>query len=205
VRGGEPQMGWGGFEEAAPPPEHCKLGNAKLLAPLYFGDGCVGHSGLYAIINGIRLAIADRHVLTGPELDAVMRSGLRFMSGRLTPEQATLCGLRVSLWRQLAHAMAEATLRRTGLLVRAERLFVAERGTQAAFDTIEQAILSWRVPMLLFRGGHYSVVSGFTRSSLLLFDSSGACSIRKSVCGVAGECEKARHILYPGSFLAIIS
>lgn len=96
----------GGFDEAAPRASY-KLINAPLVWPLYHGDGCVGMSGVYAIINAIRLAIAHKRQLTGFEVDGLMRAALQFMAGRLTPDQAVLSGLRVSLWRQLVEATAE--------------------------------------------------------------------------------------------------
>jgi hypothetical protein len=193
----------GGFEEAAPPTVQAKLSNAKLVAPLWHGDECVGASGLYAAINGIRLAVAHERMLTSLETHVLMRAGLRFMAGRLTPEQASLSGLRVALWRELVHALVEVTRRRTGIWLRAERLHFVERTREGSFAAIEEAILSWRVPMLLCRGGHYTVISGFTRSSLLLFDSGGARWITKRAAGVPGHCEGARHLLYPGSLLTL--
>lgn len=193
----------GGDSEAAPSREGCKLKHARLLWPLYHGDNCTGLSGLFAILNAIRLAIAHKHSLTEPELYRIMRAGLRFLEGRLTPAQLVGSGVRVNLWRRMAEAMVEVTLREAGAWVRIERVFVSEPGTQAAFDAIEDAIGRLRPVMMLRRGGRYTVVSGFTGSSLLLFDSGGSCWIRKHVCGVPGDCESARYVLYPASFLAV--
>ena len=193
----------GGQTEAAPPPVGRKLKPAKLLWPLYHGDNCTGLSGLYAILNAIRLAIAYKHSLTDPELYRIMRAGLRFLEGRVTPTQLIGSGLRVNLWRTMAEAMTEVTLREAGAWVRIERVFVSGPGTRAAFDAIEDAIERLRPVMMLCRGGRYTVVSGFTTSSLLLFDSAGSCWIKKHVCGVPGDFDSARHVLYPASFLAV--
>lgn len=194
----------GGFPSgAASGPQKAKVKNALLLSPLWHGEGCVGLSGLYAVTNAIRLTLAHKHSFTGPELHALMRVGLRFLNGRLTPEQVALCGLRVTLWRSLAQAMVDAARRLTGTPLQLERLFSAAASRAAAFATIEQAITRLRAPMMLCRGGHYTVVSGFTGSSLLLFDSGGACWMAKRVCGVAGDGDDARHVIYPTSFLAL--
>lgn len=194
----------GGFlSGAASGLEKAKLKNARMLSPLWHGEGCVGLSGLYAIVNAIRLTLAHKHSFTGPELHALMTAGLRFMSGRLTPEQVALCGLRVTLWRGLAEAMVEATRRVTRAPLQLERLFPTDLGREAAFAAIEQAIARVRVPMMLCRGGRYTVVSGFTGSSLLLFDSGGACWMTRRLCGVPGDCDGARHIIYPTSLLAL--
>lgn len=185
-------------------PERAKLSGANRISPLWHPEACAGLSGLFAIINAMRLALADRHTLTAAETHALMRAGLSFMSDRLTAERATLCGLRVSLWRAMAEAMVAVTRQRMGVLLGVERLFVGQPGREAAFATIEQAIMRLRVPMLLCRGGHYTVISGFTRSSFLLCDSSGACWVSKRVCGVPDDHEGARHVIYPGSFLALV-
>jgi hypothetical protein len=81
-------------------------------------------------------------------------------------------------------------------------VFVPPEGRTAAWAAIEQQIDVWRPVLTLMRGGRYSVVSGYTDASWLLFDSGGACWISKRVTGVPGDCEGARHILYPASFLA---
>jgi hypothetical protein len=193
----------GGDSEAAPLRDGLKLKPATLLWPLYHGDNCIGLSGLYAILNAIRLAIAHKQVLTEPELYRIMRAGLRFLEGRLTPVQLLSSGLRVNLWRSMAEAMTEVTLREAGAWARVEPVFVSDPGVRAAFDAIEDAIERLRPVMMLCRGGRYTVVSGYTASSLLLFDSAGSCWIKKHVCGVPGDCDSARHVLYPASFLAV--
>ena len=203
LRSDEVQLIRGGFEEAAPEPDYFKLKNARSVGPLYHGDGCVGLSGLYAVVNGLRLVVAHKHTFTQSEVDGLLRAGLRFMAGRLSPAQAVVCGLRVHLWWMLTEALAEVTLSRTGIRVWTERLFVFENGREPAFSALEQAVRNWRVPMLLCRSGHYTVVSGFTSSSLLLFDSGGACWMAKRGCGVPGDCENARHMLYPASFVSL--
>jgi len=178
--------------------------NARLVAPLWLGDSCEGLSGLYAAINGIRLAFAHQRKFTAPEVHLLMRCGLRFLSGRLTPEQCVVNGLRIQLWRALVESLAGGTWRQTGLPIAVERIHVEQSaGRQFVFDTLEEAIARYRVPLILERGGHYGVVSGVTASSLLLFDSRGACWISKRACGVPTDGEHLRHLLHPSAFLAL--
>ena len=181
-----------------------KLPNAALISPLWQGDACLGLSGLYAIVNAIRLGLADRRPLNAKEVERLFATGMRFTNGRMTPEQATVCGLRISAWRAMADALVEHTCRTTGVRLEVERLMVQSPTDRvAAFATLGEALLRLRVPLILLRGGHYTVVSGITRSSLLLFDSAGACWVSKRVCGVPGDCDGARHLIVPASFLTL--
>lgn len=200
------QSGQGGSSGDVAPSPPARLTNARLVSPLEHGDGCVGLSGVFAIINGVRLALAHKHHFTGPEVHALMAAGFGFLDARLTARRCFMSGLRVELWRRLADAMVQASWRRTGHRLVVERLYVDhafDRG--AALAELEQAIRRMRVPLILCRGGHYTVVSGVTPSSVLLFDSGGACWLAKRVCGVPGDCTGARHVIYPASFLALVA
>jgi hypothetical protein len=194
----------GGSLRAAPAPTGAKLANTGLIAPLLHGDSIVGLSGLYAITNAIRLAVADRRQLNAGEVYKLMSAGFEFLSGRVTPRQAFQSGCRMSTWRAMGHAMIEVARTRLGLNLGLDRVIVENgRSTQAAFAAIENAIANWRPVLMLCRGGRYTVVSGFTSSSLLLFDSGCAWWIAKRACGVPGDGESAAHMLYPASFMAL--
>ena len=178
--------------------------NARLVHPLWHPERCPGLSGLYAIINAIRLALADRHPLGPSELDRLIRAGFRFLNGRLSPEQATVCGLRVTLWHALTDALIAVAQAQTGVRIVTERLMVTTMCDRlAALDVLEQAITSLRVPMMLCGGGHYTVVRGFTRASVLLLDSGDSSWVARRSCGVPGDSVGRRHILFPSSFVAL--
>ena len=193
----------GSSDQPAPRLTSARLANASLVEPLLHGDGMDGLSGLYAIINAIQVAVAHNKILTAYEIHTLMRAGFDFLSGRLTPLQAFQSGCRVSVWRGLARAMVEVSRIRLGAHLRVERLLVGDRSRAAAFEAIEQAIAQWRPVLMLCRGGRYTVVSGSTPSSLLLFDSGGSRWMAKHACGAWSDNENARHILYPGSFMAL--
>lgn len=203
-------IGWGARDEQRwdepgeiTQPRRSKLPNARLVDPLWHGDQCEGLSGLYSIVNGIRLALAHKHQFDGAELHGLMVAGLRFVDGRLTPERAVTCGLRIGLWRRMAEALTHRTRDRRRVLLYLEPVFVPAHDRTAAWEAIEKAIDCWRPLLMLMRGGRYTVVCGYTTSSLLLFDSSGAYWISKRATGVPGDCHGARHIVYPASFLAL--
>lgn len=178
--------------------------NATLVHPLWHPERCPGLSGLYAIINAIRLALADRHPLGPSELDRLIRAGFRFLNGRLSPEQATVCGLRVTLWHALTDALIAVAQAQTGVRIVAERLMVTTVSDRlAALEVLEQAITSLRVPMMLCGGGHYTVVRGFTPASVLLLDSGESSWVARRSCGVPGDIVGRRHILFPSSFVAL--
>lgn len=178
--------------------------NAPLVCPLWQGDGCEGLSALYAVVNGIRLALAHRTQLTAPEVHRLLLAGAWFLDGRSTVRQSLFCGLRLQTWRGLVDAMVEAARQRLGARIAAERLYPEwPPSRQASFDALERAVRQLRVPLMLCRGGHYTVVSGVTPSSVILLDSRGACWMARRVCGVPSEGDTLRHCIYPASFMAL--
>ena len=187
---------------AAPDLLAAKLTNTHLVEPLAIGDALVGLSGLYAIINAIRLAVAHKRHLTEGEVYMLMAVAFDFVSGRLTPKQAFQSGCRLSLWRAMAAAIIEAARQRLRLNLGVEQLCLECSSREQAFLVIQAAIERWQPVLMLCRGGRYTVVSGFTPASLLLFDSD-ACWLSKHACGVPGDSESARHLLIPGSLTAL--
>ncbi len=191
---------------AAPTLIAAKLANTRLVEPLEYGETLIGLSGIYAITNAIRLAIADKRQLTAGEVHMLMASGFNFLSGRLTPKQVFHSGCRISVWRGMGQAMVEAARLKLHIHLGLDRLFVeASDDRMGAFAAIEQAIIRWRPVLMLCRGARYTVVSGFTPTSLLLFDGGGACWLSKQACGVPGDSENMRHLLIPASLMALVA
>ncbi len=183
---------------------HVKLPNAALVDPLWHGDGCTGLSGVYAVVNSIRLVVAHKHEFSARRTDDLLMAGLRFMDGRLSPSRALGCGLRLGVWRQLVEALTDHARSRYGMLVFTERVHDdRDSSGHEIWLAIEQALDRHRAVLLLMRGGRYTVVSGYTANSLLLFDSGGACWISRGLTGVPGDCRDARHVIYPSSFVAL--
>lgn len=188
-------------EESLSAPRRAKLATAG-VTPLRHGPHCPGLSGIFSIVNGIRLTLGLRHQFSDRDSVALVETGLRFLNGRVTPERAVTCGLPSGLWLRLAEGLTNRVRERTGLFVSVEREYPSDSNWASAQATIEQAIERRRPLLTLMRGGRYTAVSGFTAHSLLLFDSGGAQWILKSAIGIAGNGDDAKHILYPKTFIS---
>ena len=106
--------------------------------------------------------------------------------------------------RGMTDALIAVAQAQTGVRIVTERLMVTTMFDRlAAFDVLEQALASLRVPMMLCGGGHYTVVRGFTRASVLLMDSGDSSWVARRSCGVPGDSAGKRHILFPSSFVAL--
>lgn len=184
-------------------PSKAKLAAVKLIEPLQHGALSPGLSGLYSIVNAIRLTLAHKHHFSNRELADMVSAGLRFMEGRLSPERAVTCGLPSGLWLRLTEALIDRTRRRTCAFLLTERVFVPYGDRTTMWSAIELEILRGRPMLMMMQGGRYTVVSGFTPTSLLLFDSGGGSWIAKAATGVPRDCLGAKHVTYPGSFLTI--
>jgi hypothetical protein len=62
-------------------------------------------SGLYAILDGFRLALGKKQPLTEEDVDAIFCEGLRFIERRGSLAKCVGDGLRHELWRRLAEAV----------------------------------------------------------------------------------------------------
>lgn len=180
-----------------------KLPAAKLIDPLQHGAQSPGLSGLYSIVNGIRLALAHKYQFSDRELAELIAAGLRFFDGRLTTERVVMCGLPLGLWLRLAEALADRTRRHSRMNLLVEREYGQGKDRASSWVTIKRVIDEGRPLLSLVQGGRYTVVSGFTSSSLLLFDSSDAHWISKFATGVPGDHDYARHVVRPTSFISL--
>lgn len=192
-------------DEGAGEPRRAKLRAATRLEPLRHSSHCPGLSGLFSIVNGVRLALAHKHVFSERQLADMISAGLRFLDGRLTAERVITCGLPTGHWLRLAEAMTYRTSRVTGVPLSVEREHVVDVNRPNAWLAIERVIEARRPLLGLFRGGRYTVLSGFTQSSLLLFDSGGAHWVSKRSTGVLTDTEGAKHVLCPASFISLRS
>lgn len=182
-----------------------RLKAAKLIAPLNQGDLCDGLSGLYAILNALRLALALKRPLASVEVDAIFRIGMRFIELRGSLARCTHSGIRQELWRRLAEALLSCTEDRLGVRLFLEQPFrhSTSLGAEGALRFLEQMVTQQKATMMLLRGGRYTVVSGFTADSLLLFDSCGSRWVRRRCCGLIAEAPRVRHSFCPSSFITV--
>lgn len=141
------------------------------VVPLYGGEYAPGLTGLYAIVNGLRLLLAGVSPLKPSDEQMLLEVGCTFMSGReaLIPSR----GLRVELFIRMAEAMAFALSRRRGGWVQCERLELEIMRQTTMFHFFERSVIGKQVVLILLGRGHYSVLRGYTRDSWLLFDATG--------------------------------
>ena len=157
---------------AAPPenwPDTSRL-RTNGVVPIFCGEYAPGLTGLYAIVNGLRLLVADASPLKPSDEQMLLEVGCTFMSGReaLLPSR----GLRAERLFRMAEAMAFALSRRRGVWIRCERL-ETEVMRRTVLPLFERSVVAKRVVLILLGRGHYSVLRGYTRDSWLLFDATG--------------------------------
>ena len=187
--------------EACVRPRPLQLTNARYIEPLFHADGCPGLSGIYSIINSIRLVLADRRPLSSSDEHELIKASFKFLEGRVSLEQANLSGMRLPLWRGLGEALCAASRSRFRCFVWFEQLHLSEPMDESSvFVAIDNALVKQRAVLMLMRGGHYTVIKASRPSSLSLFDSSGAYWIAKSGISMPRRELNSRHFLLPASF-----
>lgn len=76
------------------------------IAPPYQGEH-VGLSGLYALVNAFRLALARHRPLGDEETRLLLAAGIRFIDTHGQLRHILTGGIRLTLWRRLAEALRE--------------------------------------------------------------------------------------------------
>lgn len=165
----------------------CSLPGASLIEPVTQGD-LDGLCGLYCLINAIRVVMAPHRELKRAEVRAMFAAGVGFLArqGTLTETVHSCIGERD--WPKLARrlvATAQNIVDRPLLLDRAQ--LSKDVATAEKISDIERMINAGKAPCVFFRGKsrHYSVISGYTPSSLKLFDSFGYHRVLRRSCGTA--------------------
>lgn len=140
------------------------------LAPLFHGDYAVGQSGVYAALNGLRLATAGHCHLSARDEEVLLNVAWdwRRLRGEVRPDRA----MRSGDWKRLVEALAYSLSRRHGqaLSILPAADLTASNGDEFS-KLLERLIISGYVVLAMVQGGNYTVIRGFTRSSILLFDS----------------------------------
>lgn len=139
--------------------------------PIYCGEYAPGLTGLYAILNGLRLLLAELVPLKPSEEQMLLEVGWTFLSGRepLAPHR----GIRVNTMVRMAEAMAFALSRRRADWLQCDRVELREYSARATETLLERSAVAKRVVLILLGRGHYTIVRGYTRDSWLLFDATG--------------------------------
>jgi hypothetical protein len=139
--------------------------------PIYCGEYALGLTGLYAILNSLKLLVAGVAPLKPSDEQVLLEAGFNFMRGR---EAITPCrGIRSHLLVRAAEAMVFAFMRRRDEWIVSEQMLSAGLHPLKRSVFFERAIVARRVVLVLLGQGHFSVLRGFTRESWLLFDATG--------------------------------
>lgn len=151
-------------------PDACRLRTNGVM-PTFGGEYAPGLTGLYAVLNGLKLLVAEVAPLKPSDEQMLLEVGCNFMIGRevITPHR----GIRTHMLIRMAEAMAFALVRRRGDWVRSERVRFLEPYSVGSRAILERTVLAKRVILVLLGRGHYSVLRGYTSESWLLFDATG--------------------------------
>jgi hypothetical protein len=173
------------------------LDGAKLLQPFQQGE-LDYFCGLYAIINGLRLSLATVRPLSAVECLQLFKQGLAYLNERGRLPLCRRSGLAVTLWHQLAAELAREASIMTAAQIRTSFPFSKRRRvTLGNVFTLTEAMIDEHSPVLLLleaTNRHFTVISGYTRTRLWLFDSSGQSWINRSSCDTADDADKLYQI-----------
>lgn len=169
------------------PPGFCSLPGARLIGPVAQGD-LDGLCGLYCLINAIRIVMAPHRELKRDEVRAMFTAGVGFLArqGTLTETVHSCIGERD--WPKLARrlvATAQDIVERP-IIIELPKLSRSV-AVEEAICSIQRMVTAGKAPCVFLRGKsrHYTVISGYTPSSLKLFDSFGYHRVLRRSCGTA--------------------
>ena len=181
--------------------EEARLATSS-LDPLWEGDHATGSSAIYAAVNAVRLAtVGHCHIGKSAERE-LLEKGWAWRAQRGRAE--LFSGMRAGDWTRMLEALCFAVARSHGQYLMIVQPWRDMRPSHVDFfTTLERLIVSNHVVAMLFAGAHFSIVKGYTPSSLLLFDSGGRTSVRRKAVSLTWSDAAARHRLAASVTLAI--
>lgn len=179
---------------------------ARELSPFQQGE-FDGFCGIYALINALRLVLAEAHPLSRTECEILFRHAVRFLENKHKLGVCTRSGMSLRVWRPLATDLVRAASDMVSLPLR------IERQCSPRVDVPWPHVL-WRLRslideqsavLLVLEGAyrHYTVVSGYSEHRLRLFDSAGFAWINVASCSTPSSDVTARHLIPPASLVII--
>lgn len=181
-----------------------RVSSVRGLAPYQQGQ-FDGLCGVYATVNALQLLSARRRPLASAECEQLYRLGIDVVVAADRLPVAACWGISLPLWHRIVTRLCARATRTTGLKIEITRPF---RGRSSALRreimaAIEHAVRGGRPVLLLLRGAyrHFTVVSGYSATRLILHDSYGYRWIEKASCGSAVS--NRRHQLAPNSLVIL--
>lgn len=182
-------------------PDQWRHSTAGLL-PLWHGDYSMGLSATYAAVNGLRLVCAGQCQLNRHDEQSLLDSAWRWRlsRGAVLPNR----GVRKGEWFRMVECLCLVFGRRHGHFVEVRQPWREGSPTRDQFlSSLERLIVGRHVVLSLFAGAHYSVIRGYTPSSLLLFDSAAQAWVKRNCTGLIGSTPVARHRILPSATLTL--
>ena len=178
---------------------------SQALKPLQQGE-LDGLCGLYAIINAIRLALYPDCKLTRPESAALFAAGITELRKARSLPSTILTGIHDPSWRRAGDAIVFEATRRFGESFVIDRFRLTRSIPDRELLRLIRLIIRAGNPVLLRVQGtvdHWTVVCRFSKSRLMLFDSSGLRWLSVTSLAVATGRRTARYRV-PLSGLAVL-
>lgn len=199
------------FEEASDPrpplPPSQRLKAAKALDPYSQGELDM-LCGLYAAVNGLRLAAVERKTrLTADQCQTLFRHGATFLNEQAKLSAAVRYGLRVKLWSRLVVELTSKATQLLSIPIVAYRSLapLPDATFELMLDVTRQAIRDRQPVLVLLKGEyeHFTVICGITATRLNLFDSCHYRFVSISSCSLADDVSTSRHRLHAGSLTVL--
>ena len=155
-----------------------KLEGLLQLAPYAQGE-LDSLCGLYSIINAIRLVRYPVAPVSSAKSRSLFTAGIEFLRDTGSLDPALVNGINIRRWKLLAALLAEhASTPKWSIAVETTKHRMPARAIMRYIDDS----VAMGLPMLLHLGRrhqHYTVISGVTQHSILLFDSSQLVRARR--------------------------
>ena len=177
---------------------------ASALSPYMQGE-FDGFCGLYTLVNALRLLMLPIRPLGYADCKALFRCGIRFLERRDMLISGGF-GMPLPLWHDLADDMVVAASEMMTVPITIERPFQRyDIHWREVLERITRFIDDQRPVMLVLRGAyrHHSIVTGYSRTRLRLFDSAGFHWINIASCCTSVDDRETRHRVPPMSLATL--
>ncbi|MEJ7925738.1 hypothetical protein WG908_03085 [Sphingobium sp. AN641] len=176
------------------------------MEPLRQGE-LDGLCGLYAILNTVRLlAYPDRH-LHPIQTRKLFKRGIEVLADRQELKIALAEGMQSGMWEMLCQALSFEIHSITGFRLRRRSVFASKIGvTPSGIAKAIRYHLDHGRPVLAVLGGkynHWTVIAGYSRHRLHLFDSYGYCWINARSLTLDEHLTNRAHLLNVDTTIAV--
>jgi len=173
------------------------------LQPFLQGD-LDGLCGIYSVINGLRLVLADRRPLSTLECTTLFSIAVDYLSTKGQLKGSAALGMGYRTWYELTTRMCGATSELVAMTIRAERPFAGRKRSshERILRLIREATDEGR-PVLAATSDHFTVIASCTQHRLQLFDSSHCHWFAITGCRTSGILTGHGHFIVPHSITVL--